>query len=221
LTAFNQNNGIDVRRDLIGTLGDDLFIIQRKSAGSDTPSGALDSAVVLPLKDDRLFEATLNTLRKAMGSDGGGTMSAREYLGATIHTLEPEARSRSQLAVSYAIQNRHFVIGTAPAVESVLQGMAGRQDSIWRKPEVIDSLADVPGDAISYNYTDMPKLLEIYFDAILAAAKVANAQSPERTRSFGPKPSAATLGKYWNGMSAYNRRDADGVYGKNRIYYKK
>jgi hypothetical protein len=221
LAAFNQNIGIDLRRDLIGVLGDDLFVIQRKPTEPGASPGAIDTAFVFPLKDGRLFEATLDTLRKATGLDSARVMSAREYLGATIHTLEPAARPGKQLTLSYAIQNRHFIIGTVSAVESILQGMADRQDSIWRKPDIIDSLADVPGDAIGYSFTDMPKLMEIYFEAIVEAANAANARNPEKPRTFGPKPTAAALEKYWGGIVGYNQRDATGVYGKNRVYHKR
>jgi hypothetical protein len=230
LAAFNRQNGIDIKRDLIGSFGDDLFTVSRNpQAGSATP-GAQDIAFVFPLKDERLFASTLNTLKKAAGLEEGGRLeggrfSSRDYLGATIYTLEHGIDPAGR--ISHAVMNGHFIIGLGPAasaVESVIQGMAGKADSIWSKPEIIESLADVPGDAFAYRYEDMAKVMEGFFDTLdqtmRRAAAIAASDSPGAKRAFGPKPGAATLEKYWGGMFGFNQRDARGIYGKAWIYYK-
>ncbi|MDR2673619.1 MAG: hypothetical protein LBC18_01805 [Opitutaceae bacterium] len=226
IAAFNRQNGIDVKRDLLGSLGGDVFMVRRRPPAGDAPPAAPDIAFVLPLKDERLFASTLNTLKKAAGLEDTGRLSARDHLGATIYTLEHGVNPGDRMF--HAVVNGHFIIGissTASAVESVIQGMTGKTASVWGRPEIIESLADVPGDAFAYRYEDTASIMDDFFDAFERLAKRATAaappDSPHAKRTLGPKPGAATLEKYWGAMSGFNQRDARGIYIKSRIYYKK
>ncbi|MDR0901585.1 MAG: hypothetical protein LBM92_02315, partial [Opitutaceae bacterium] len=149
--ALNQQYGIDIKRDLIGSLGDDVHVIQRAPAGETPVPGQLDQAFVISLKDERLFSATVEKLVAGSGV-GEAVLARREYLGATIYSNANSQQTGSTLG--WAVANGHLIVGTGAsvgAVEAVLQGMAGKVDSFWDKPQVVRALAETPADAIAFS----------------------------------------------------------------------
>ncbi|OAM87354.1 hypothetical protein OH491_00040 [Termitidicoccus mucosus] len=227
LSSLNQQYGIDIKRDLVGSLGDDFYMIQRAPAGETAVPGQLDQAVVISLQDERLFASTLGKLITGSGA-GESILAKREYLGATLYSTAGAGAN----AFGWAVANGHLIIGfgaSVGTVESVLQGMAGKIDSFWDKASVASALSEVPSDAFGFSYQDTAGLVSNFFDVLALLAKTKqpvpgmtgdDGKTPELVNPEA-KPGIETLRKYWDYNFAYNQRDALGIYSRAKTVYKK
>jgi hypothetical protein len=251
--SFNDRAGIDLKRDLFGNLGDQLIVA---SALDDaTPDDApLEQRLIqlwaISLENDPAFTAAAESLKRGLyGETADKIFEKRAYLGHDIYTFAPPQPSEAEGApprpaghgFSYAVANHWVFLGSAALIESALQGLEGKQASLWDKDEVKRNLlADMPDNTRGFSYVDLGKFIPLYFDAMvqgmetsrkMAAARAERNQPGDGTDQSQPaepdkpmvddsaKPDAATLAKYWGYTRSYYAQDAHGTYGTGRIIY--
>lgn len=212
---FNQRLGIDIRRDLIGSLGDPM--VMANTLNDAAPPDAPANQRFLPLYAFSVENAgTLTTAFESIkhgmfGENADKVFEKRSYLGHDLYTFAPPqppapegAPPRPQpQGFSYAITDRWLFlgIGSAAPVESALQGLDGKQASFWEKPEVKRNLlADLPDNASGFGYMDVGKIMPVYFDLFVqgietsrkaaAMRKAAQARAEDGQADDGADPAA-------------------------------
>ncbi len=159
----NQELKIDFKRDLIGSLGEDLTVAYaaRPGVSLDTPPpiADLDQLVVMSLTNEGAFTSALEALKGMAGPQADKIFQQREYLGTSIYTVTPPQvpGAAPTKGASYAIAKGYFFlsVGSAAPIESALQTLSGGQPTFWELPEVKQALADVPANASTFQFENM------------------------------------------------------------------
>ena len=223
LQQFNQQVGIDIKRDFFGSFGADMISAYAPRPGasaSKTPSlEELDQFLAFSLDNSQAFTNALDAITKAAGPQAEKNVTKREYLGTTISTIampaQPGTPARS---VSYAIAKNYFMvsIGSPAALESALQ----EGPSYWERREVKHALSQIPGDASTFSYQDTGALIGSVFQTFVQLGKNAGGAG-----GVPVDPSAApdieTISKYWGDGVGYMQRDRGGYFFKSTLEYKK
>jgi hypothetical protein len=225
LQQFNQQLGIDIKRDFFGSFGADTVTgYARRPGTSDAvpPSlEELDQFMGFSLDNPTAFNNALAALMKAGGPRAEQMITKREYLGATINTFAmPAMAGQPQKSVSYAVAKNYLLvsIGSPAALESVLQG---NQGSFWERRDVRQALEKIPADASSFAYQETSALMSSVFQTFVKLAENPNAQSASLPIDPAAKPDAATLAKYWGDSTGYLTRDSQGYHFKSSLEHKK
>jgi hypothetical protein len=248
IKGFNKALGVDLKRDLIGSLGDSVITAQASRSGNDPSSHVLDQFFAVSLENTDGFTNAIEALKRQLGPQAEKLFVKRDYLGYALYSFSPGAAVNGVVppTYSYAIAKNYLFVstGSAQPVEAALQGLAGDQPSFWAKPEVKQTLADFPSEATAVNFSDLKEQVAGIFDAIAQSAATINnsalapasdnkesaddADAPRQVAKkksayvdLSAKPDAETIGKYWSYASGYATRDSNGVYYKSKIIHPK
>ncbi|HTQ29587.1 MAG TPA: hypothetical protein VMI53_00105 [Opitutaceae bacterium] len=177
--SFNQRLGIDIRRDLIGSLGDQMVMANalNEAAPADAPiNERLQPLYAFSVENAATLTTAMESIKHGLfGENADKVFEKRSYLGHDIYTYSPpqppaaegEPPPPQPKGFSYAVTDHWFFlgVGSAALVESALQGLDGKQASFWDKPEVKRNLlADLPDNASGFGYMDLGKIMPLYFD---------------------------------------------------------
>ena len=168
IRAFNKKLRIDIKRDLIGSIGDDLISAYAVPPGLD--AGAvpawteMDQLIAFSLSNPATFTKSVEALKSLAGPAAEQLFTKRDYLGSTLYTLNqpaPVEGAKRAKGFSYAIANGTLLvgIGSPVTVESALQGMASAEGLFWKRDDVKAALADLPADASGLQVQDLRVLV--------------------------------------------------------------
>jgi len=226
--AAGDQMGIDLKRDLIGSLGSDLVTATALPPDAD-PSmppapDKLDQIYAIALENPAAFIKAVEGVKlMAFGPAADKLFAKREYLGQDLYTFTPPtpagaaADAPPAKGFSYAIAGHTLLVGVGSpsGVEAALQGMAEKRPSFWDKPEVKTALADVPEDACSVQVTDLRVLvsgmLGMFAALPLPAGPAGGLVDPSA------RPDSDRLAKYWALGSGYMVKEGKGFFTVSRI----
>jgi Protein of unknown function (DUF3352) len=218
---FNQQLGIDIKRDFFGSFGPDIIsgYAPRAGAAKNASMDELDQFIGFSLDNPKAFSTALDALLKMGGPQTEQMIVKREYLGSTINTIGmPSPAGHPAKSVSYSVAKDYLMlsIGSAGAIESALQS----GPSFWERSEVKKALAAIPGDASSFTYQDTSALIATVFKSFvqLASNPATQGQAPVDASAA---PDVETLAKYWGDSVGYLTRDSQGYFFKTTLDHKK
>lgn len=239
---LNKQLGVDLERDLLGSLGNDLVTANAMRPGatldSPTPLTEFDQLYALSLQNATAFTNAVDALKRMAGPQEEKLFVKREYLGHAIYTYAQGGTGPGQKGFSYAITPKYVFIsaGTPAVIETALQGLDGKQPTLWQLPEVKEALVDVPEKAFTFEYQNTRAMIGSLIEtatqmATLFAAKQkaapesedesdANSSDPSLL-DLSAKPDASTIAKYWSNASGYAWRDSQGVYFHSKLNHVK
>jgi hypothetical protein len=174
--AANTALGVDLRKDLMASLGDKVVFYSSPSEGPLT----LGQTVLFKVKDPERLLDTLDQVAKALGKLSATEVAVRKKKihGAELH--EVIVRQQGFIFVpSYAVHNGWLAVGFFPqAVKGFVQRSAGELPC-WKPSErVRQSLKDLPQQFVSISYSDpRPSIRQLLSLAPLIGGAV---------RSFNP-----------------------------------
>jgi len=252
IKGLNKQLGVDLERDLLGSLGDEIVAANamRPGASADTPAPftEFDQLYAFSLQNAATFTNAVEALKRMAGPQPDKLFEKREYLNQTIYTYAAAKTGPGQKGFSYAITPKYLFIaaGTPAVLETALQGLDGKQPTLWQQPEVKEALADVPAKACTLQYQNTRAMIGsavetmVQLAPLLAAKANANANAnasasegegeaeagakPEGDNSpfdLSAKPDAAALAKYWNNAAGYAWRDSQGLYFHSKLNHAK
>ena len=242
---LNQKLGIDLERDLFGSLGDE---VTNAIAAGTAPGGAdgstafrsTDRLIAFSLTDADALRRLVDRL-KAENPQSAKLFVPRDYLGETLYTFTPPPPppgTRPSQAFAYAITRTHLFIclGSASMLETALQCAAGNGKTIWRRADVATALAELPPGGVSVEFEDMRRLVPLLFEGLASLpgtrpgtprppAQPGGADRPtaghEAASSLpwdpSAKPDAAAIERYWSTAAGAVYPEADGLHGVCRI----
>lgn len=242
LQNLNQQLGIDLERDFIGSLGNEIIVANamRPGTNADAPSPVsdFDQLYTVSLKNPPAFTNAIEALKRMIGPQAEKLFVKREYLGQTIYTYAQNGAQAAQKGFSYAITPKYVFIsvGSSAVIETALQGLSAKQPTLWQLPEVKEALADVPEKAVSVEYQNtrvmIGSMIETFaqISSMVAARKQVvsdDEDDPSATTKSkmavdpSAKPDAATIAKYWSNASGYIWRDSQGLYFNSKLNHVK
>jgi hypothetical protein len=232
LRSFDKKLGVDLRRDLIGSLGDDLVTAYALPPGQDAGTvpawTQMDQLIAVSLVNEEAFLRSVNALKGLAGPAAEQLFTQRDYLGNTLYTLNlPTAPGASGTArgFSYAIAQKTllFGIGSPATVESALQGMASGAGGFWQRADVKAALADLPSDAVSLQVQDLRVLLASLVESVVAYQAALNAGKPDDAKpafvDVEARPAADVWARHWGLSSGYVTRTPEGLFSTTRLVY--
>jgi Protein of unknown function (DUF3352) len=164
LQMMQQNTGVDLKRDVIESLGSTFLVAHVPQAGQE--DSALieqgENLIVISSTNPGKLVAAVETLGTMGGKMPKSMFETREYLGAKIYTMPANPRQPDN-QVSFAIHGGQLLFTTVPGahpLEAVLQSWhSGEGESLWEQPQVRQIIAELPPQAIGYAYHDMASML--------------------------------------------------------------
>jgi hypothetical protein len=239
---LNKQLGVDLERDLLGSLGNDLITANAMRPGATldapTPITEFDQIYAISLKNATAFTNAVDALKRMVGPQAEKLFVKREYLGQTIYSYSQGDAGTGQKGFSYAITPKYVFIasGTPAVIETALQGLDGKQPTLWQLPEVKEALADVPEKAFTFEYQNTRAMIGSLIETVTEmAALVSSKQQAAAENEDGPpgnsngitlldlasKPDAATIAKYWSNAAGYAWRDSQGLYFHSKLNHVK
>jgi hypothetical protein len=221
VSAMIQNAEVelDLRRDLLENLGDEIIMVQGDPAGGtahdDTQPMIQPSQVIgVSIRQRQSFELALETL-KTMAGQGSDLFEEREFLGTTIYSLDlPQATG----SIAYAITDEYFLIsfGSTSVLESILVAKGERGRSAWRTPQVERTLSLLPPGASAVNYQDLAATGHTMFQAL---AQLATLDPGGELALCDPTevPNAEVIGAYLGSAVSGLYRDSSSLVVRLRV----
>jgi hypothetical protein len=232
MRSFDKKLGVDLRRDLIGSLGDDLVTAYALPPGQDAGTvpawTQMDQLIAVSLVNEEAFLRSVNALKALAGPAADQLFTQRDYLGNTLYTLNvPTAPGASGTArgFSYAIAQKTLLVGIgSPAtVEGALQGMASGAGGFWQRADVKAALTDLPSDAVSLQVQDLRVLLASLVESVVGYQAALNAGKPAGAKpSFvdvEARPAADVWARHWGLSAGYVTRTPEGLFSTTRLVY--
>ena len=225
IRAFNKKIGIDLERDLLGSLGDDVLSAYVPPANADAgavPSWTdMDQLIALSLSNPTTFTNAVEALKRLAGPAADQLFTKRDYLGQVIYTFNTPQGGKGGKGVSYSIANGTLLvgIGSAGSVESAIQGMASKEGLFWKRDDVKALTADFPADAVGIQVQDMKFIVESLIETGVQLQTAATAQNEKADKfvDVTARPDSAVIDRYWGLAGGYSTKTSEGLFTKTRI----
>jgi len=230
IRAFNKQLRIDIKRDLVDSIGDDLISAYALPPGLDAgvvPAWTeMDQLIAFSLSNPAAFTKSVEALKNLAGPAAEQLFTKRDYLGHTLYTLNQPARAegaKPAKGFSYAIANGTLLIGIgSPAtVESALQGMASAQGLFWKRDDVKTALADLPADASGLQVQDLRVLIASLVETAVQLQEAENAGKPDGEQTgyldVSARPDSDVIARHWGFSSGYVTRTSEGLFSTTRL----
>jgi hypothetical protein len=226
--GMGDEMGLDLKRDLIGSLGADVMMATALPADADPAKppapDQFDQIYAIGLENPAAFTKAVEGIKgMALGAAADKFFTKREYLGQELYTFSPPTAAGTPpeaappRGFSYAIANHTLLLGVgSPAtVEAALQGMAAKRASFWDKADVKAALAGVPDEASSVQVSDlrilMTGMIGMFANLPVQVGPAGGLVDP------AARPDADRLARYWGLSSSYMVKDAKGLFSVSRI----
>jgi hypothetical protein len=186
--------GVDLRKDLLGSLGDRFAYYTSPGDGPFT----LGQTVLFKVKDADKLLGTLEQIIKNLGTAAGKQVRIKknDYHGVAIHQVYVQQEGFI-FVPSYAIHKDWLIVAFYPqAVQAFVQRSKGEL-AVWKpSPVVQESLSQLPSEFISISYSDpRPSLRQMMSIAPLIAGTISSL-NPQLNFEVGSLPSTQEVTKH-------------------------
>jgi hypothetical protein len=182
----NDFLGIDIRKDLLGSLGDRFAYYTSPGDGPFT----LGQTILIKVKDADKLQTALEQVIKALANAAGKEVriKKRTYRGVTVREVYVQQQGFI-IVPTYTVHKDWLVLGFYPQpVHGFIQRSKGDLPAWKPSPVVQESLGQLPKEFISISYSDpRPSLTQLMSLAPLIAGTVASL-SPELNFDVGSLP---------------------------------
>jgi hypothetical protein len=190
----NEFLGIDIRKDLLGSLGSQFAYYTSPADGPFT----LGQTVLFKVKDADKLQDALEQIIQSIGAAVGKQVriKKRDYQGVKIREVYVKAEGFI-FVPSYAVYKDWLAIGWYPqAVQAFVQRSKGGL-TVWKpSPLVKESLDKLPKEVVSITYTDpRPSLKQLLSIAPLVAGAVSSF-NPTLNFEVGSVPATLEVTKH-------------------------
>jgi hypothetical protein len=215
--TFERQLGVDLKRDLFGSLGTSFVSGFAEPAGASgdkaTPYDELDQFIGVSLADAVSFQRTVDAIKGAFLPPGDASpLQSREYLGRTIHSFTPPMPGAKGFSYSISDGWLFVGIGSAGMIESAIQLQAAPNPDLafWRRADVRAATDSAPAGAVSLQYTELPPLFAS-LASFFVKLQEDNADETERFVDASALPSRELLARYFKHASVYSVRTSEGL----------
>lgn len=190
----NDLLGVDLRKDLLGSLGDRFATY---ASPGDGPF-VFGLTVLLQVKDAAKLEASLEQIIKNLGNAAGVKIriKKRDYRGAAIREVYVQEKGFI-FVPAYTIHKDWLVVGWYPqSVQAFVQRSKGEL-AAWKPSErVKNSLSKLPSQFVSISYSDPRPMLKQLMAIAPFIAGIVNSFNPSLNFDASSLPAAQEVTKH-------------------------
>jgi hypothetical protein len=204
--------GVSIEEDILRNFGEDGF-------GAYLPvrdSGDLEQVAGIKVRDPEAMTAALDALLAMIGDMSETSLFVpHEVEGATVYVMRDTDLEGFHDTVSYTLAHGYLLIGIGSpnAMEAMLKAMNKPGKPIWERADVKKHLAGMPEDAYIVAYYDLPQLLSMVYDKILAEF------ADDEELDLGELPPPGTLSRYFGAVVEFATKTPEGLFGSARLFH--
>ena len=182
IQAFEDQIGVPFRKNVLGSLGDDLVSISRLNADWEKNIGQLFSdeldndeldeidigqlgsptseVYAISLSDSQLFDQSLRATIDG-ATKGANMFEERKHKGTLIRSMR--GLEQAGVKISYAVTDKWLLLsmGEDQFLNQVIDRMQSDQKSLWDRKDVKSSLRDFPDQVSQVEYFDFGQVMEM------------------------------------------------------------
>jgi hypothetical protein len=179
IQAFEDQIGVPFRKNVLGSLGDELVSFSRlntdwaKNVGQlfsdedeldeldlDQLSSPTSDVYAISLRDPKLFDQALRATMD-VATKGADMFEERKHKGTLIRSMR--GLEQSGVSVSYAVTGKWLLLtmGEDQFLNQVIDRMESDQKSLWDEKEVKSALRDFPDQLSQVEYFDLAQVMEM------------------------------------------------------------
>jgi len=192
LAAAQGQVGVDIRKELLGQLGPDIWVASRyeekDAAPSPGPLGAAEVALLsvaglngvygIKVKDSKAFALALDTIINKVASRDA-IFETREYQGYTIHNAKGVP---DPVKIGYVLTDEWLIlsIGGQEALEQILARLGkGGDDGLFAQKAIAKTLDSLRGGQMATTAGDVGANVKAMCDMFAATMQQAGGDAPE------------------------------------------
>lgn len=182
IQAFEDQIGVPFRKNVLGSLGDDLVSISRLNADWEKNIGQLFSdeldndeldeidigqlgsptseVYAISLSDSKLFDQSLRATIDG-ATKGANMFEERKHKGTLIRSMR--GLEQAGVKISYAVTDKWLLLsmGEDQFLNQVIDRMQSDQKSLWDRKDLKSSLRDFPNQVSQVEYFDFGQVMEM------------------------------------------------------------
>jgi hypothetical protein len=184
IQAFEDQIGVPFRKNVLGSLGDDIISFSRLNADWAENVGQLFSdeldddeldadqlgeglksptseVYAISLHDPKLFDQALRATMDG-ATKGADMFEERKHKGTLIRSMR--GLEQAGVSISYAVTDKWllFSMGEDQLLNQVIDRMQSDQKSLWDRKDVKSALRDFPDQVSQVEFFDLGQLMEMF-----------------------------------------------------------
>lgn len=181
IQAFEDQIGVPFRKNVLGSLGDEVISLSRLNPGwaenldflfsddleeedleqlPELVEAPTNDVFLIALRDPKLFDQSLRaTLDGAM--QGAELFKETKYNGVLVRSMR--GLEQAGVSISYAVADKWLLLsmGEPQLLNQVIDGMQSEKKSLWDQKEIKVALRDIPEGASQVEYFDFSRLMDM------------------------------------------------------------
>ncbi len=230
LAQFESTLGVNLRKDLIGNLGDHFVFSEEPLTDPRRPTeidleAMSDYFYAMSLSNQQGFETALGAVRAFLGQ-GLAAFDEREILGTKVYTYkmvtpdleEEDQNSSGGIEITHAITGRYFLlgIGSSRPIERALAMLHTPASTIWDLPLIKSFIENIETPFASFEYVNLSKPI-LALLTLLNESEQAKA-AEERFVNPAAMPTEEVIAKYFGaGMTTLRMLDDSGWHSRSTL----
>ncbi|MBT3637660.1 MAG: hypothetical protein HN531_12020 [Opitutae bacterium] len=177
IQAFEDQIGVPFRKNVLGSLGDDIVSFSRlntdwaKNVGRlfsdddeldelDVDGSPTSEVYAISLRDPKLFDQALRATIDG-ATKGADMFEERKHKGTLIRSMR--GLEQSGVSLSYAVTGKWLLLsmGEDQFLNQAIDRMQSDQKSLWDRKDVKSALRDFPDRVSQVEYFDLGQLMEM------------------------------------------------------------
>ena len=175
IQAFEDQIGVPFRKNVLGSLGDDMVSFSRlntdwaKNVGQlfsdddalDVDGSPTSEVYAISLRDPKLFDQALRATIDG-ATKGADMFEERKHKGTLIRSMR--GLEQSGVSLSYAVTGKWLLLsmGEDQFLNQVIDRMQSDPKSLWDRKDVKSALRDFPDQVSQVEYFDLGQLMEMF-----------------------------------------------------------
>lgn len=171
IQAFEEQAGVAFRRDILGSLGDEVMsfsLLSGKAKTIDDFENANPSFYGISLTNSKLFDRSLRSMINSL-APGNELFEDRVHKGVTIRKLR--GLEESGVSVSYTVADNWFFLamGEDNQLNQMINRLQGNGRSLWKKKEIQRALKNLPDSVGQLDYLDLDQMVSFLVPIAISA----------------------------------------------------
>ena len=165
IQAFEDQIGVPFRKNVLGSLGDDVVSFSRLNADwtknvSYQLTSPTSDVYAISLRDPKLFDQALRATVDG-ATKGADMFEERKYKGTIIRSMR--GLDQAGVSISYAVTDKWLLLtmGADQFLNQVIDRMQSDQESLWDRKDVKRALKNFPDQVSQIEFFDLGQLLKM------------------------------------------------------------
>jgi hypothetical protein len=171
IQAFEEQAGVAFRRDVLGSLGDEVMsfsLLSGKAKTIEDFEKANPSFYGISLTNSKLFDRSLRSMIDSL-APGNELFEDRVHKGVTVRKLR--GLEESGVSLSYTVTDNwlFLAMGEDNQLNQMINRLQGKGRSLWQKKEIKRALKNLPDSVGQLDYLDLDQIVSFLVPIAVSA----------------------------------------------------